>query len=444
MSKISFKSSLPYISALAIFIIISFAYFPDYLEGKTLQQSDIRWWEGMSKELNDYRAETGTFTLWTNSMFCGMPTYLITGPPSLNLLSKLHTILNLFHARPPSHLFLYLMGFFIALLIFRVNPWLSIAGALAYAFSSYFFVLIEAGHLTKVQAAGYMTPIIAGVFLAFRGRLLLGSVLTGLFLCLQLVVNHLQITYYTLLIILVFGIIELVEAIRKGRMILFSKTVAVLILAVLLAIGSNMVNFWLTYEYSKYSTRSRSELTMNPENKTSGLDKDYITAWSYGIDETLTLLIPNFKGGASYGALSEKSETYELYEQAQGERSAKQIIQTQPLYWGSQPFTGGPVYVGAVIFFLFILSMFLLKGAVKWWLLCTTLLAVFLSWGNNFMFFSDLFIKYFPGYDKFRDVTTILVIVQATMPLAGMLFMHKFLNGEFKKENLIKYGKLSL
>lgn len=444
MNTISLKTFLPHGIAVLIFVVISFAYFPQHLEGKVLQQSDIRWWEGMSKELRDYQEETGEFTLWTNAMFGGMPTYLIVSPPSTNLLKYLHLIFTLHHAKPVCYLFLFLIGFYIALLAFRVNPWLAIAGALAFAFSTNSFTLIEAGHLTKVQAIGYMSPIIGGVYLAFRRKLLLGALITGIFLTLQLLVNHLQMTYYTLIIILIFGIVELFSSIQQKRVLSLVKSTGVLLIAVFLAVGSNMVNFWLTYEYSKYSTRSKSELTSNLENKTSGLDKDYITAWSYGIDETLTLLIPNFKGGSSHSTLTENSETFELFAKAQGEKNARQVIKAQPLYWGAQPFTGGPVYVGAIVFFLFVLGMFLLKGPVKWWLLITTVLAIMLSWGHNFMTLSNLFINYFPGYNKFRDVTMILVIVQFTFPLAAILVLQKLIDGDIPRDDLLKYGKISL
>ena len=444
MNKISLKTFLPHGVAVLVFLAISFAYFPEHLEGKVLQQSDIRWWEGMSKELRDYQSETGEFTLWTNAMFGGMPTYLIVSPPSNNLFHYLHLILTLNHAKPVCYIFLFLIGFYIALLVFRVNPWLAIAGALAFAFSTNSFTLIEAGHLTKVQAIGYMAPIIGGVYLAYRRKLLLGAVITGIFLTLQLLVNHLQMTYYTLIIIIIFGIVELFYSIREKRVLPLVKTTGVLFIAVLLAIGSNMVNFRLTYEYSKYSTRSKSELSNTLESKTTGLDKDYITAWSYGIDETLTLLIPNFKGGSSHGALTKNSETFELFKRAQGEKNARQAIQAQPIYWGGQPFTGGPVYVGAIVFFLFVMGMFLIKGPVKWWLLITTILAILLSWGYNFMAFSDLFINYFPGYNKFRDVTMILVIVQFTFPLAAILVLQKLIDGNIIKNDLLKYGKISL
>jgi len=444
MNKISLKTFLPHAIAILVFLAISFAYFPKHLEGKVLQQSDIRWWEGMSKELRDYQSETGEFTLWTNAMFGGMPTYLISSPPSTNLLKYLHLVFTLHYTKPVCYIFLFLIGFYIALLAFRVNPWLAIAGALAFAFSTNSFTLIEAGHLTKVQAIGYMSPIIGGVYLAIHKKRLLGALITGIFLTLQLLVNHLQMTYYTLIIILILGIVELFYSIQQKTVLSLVKTTGVLLIAVLLAIGSNMVNFWLTFEYSKYSTRSKSELSDNTENKTSGLDKDYITAWSYGIDETLTLLIPNFKGGSSHGALTKNSETYALFKRAQGEKNAQQAIQAQTLYWGGQPFTGGPVYVGAIVFFLFILGMFLLKGSVKWWLLITTVVAILLSWGHNFMALSDLFINYFPGYNKFRDVTMILVIVQFTFPLAAILVIQKLIDGDINKNDLLKYGKISL
>jgi hypothetical protein len=437
MNKIIIKSLFPHVIAVLAFILISIAYFPPVLENKTLFQSDVRQQRGMAHEILDYREKTGKFSLWTNSMFSGMPSYLIVTPPSNNVLSKLHKILILNDFRPVCYLFLLMFGFYISLLIFRINPWLSIVGAIAFAFSSNFLILIETGHLSKVQAAGYLPPIIAGVYLAYRRHILAGALITGIFLSLQLLVNHLQITYYTFMIIIVWGIFEFIRSIREKILIRFMKVTGILLVAAFLAIGSNLVNFLLTYEYSRYSIRGKPELSSN-QSQTGGLDRDYVTAWSNGIDETLMLFIPNFKGGSSQGSLGENSKTYELFRQAQGPQYAREVIRQLPLYWGNKPFTGGPVYVGAGIFFLFILGLFLVKGPVKWWLLSISILAIMLSWGKNFMVLTDLFLDYFPGYNKFRDVTTLLIITEFTFPLLAIITFQKIIDGTLKREEFIK------
>jgi len=339
--------------------------------------------QGMSNEKTAYESQSDEAILWTNSMFGGMPTYLIGAPSPPWFLKTLNRIFLLYgKVRPLSFILLYLVGFYITLIAFGVRPELSITGAIAFAFSSYFFVIITAGHASKAITIGYMPPIIAGVYLAFRGRLLLGTLITGLFLALQLVNNHLQITYYTLLIIIALGIFELVDAIRDKHLKAFARTVGCLLFAVFLAVGSNATVLWTTYEYGKYSTRGESELKINENDQTSGLDKSYITGWSYGVDETFTLLIPNFKGGSSAGSLSEDSETFEYFNQARGPQYAREVIRYMPLYWGTQSFTAGPVYVGAVVLFLFVFGFIMIRSRMRWWLLTVTILAILLSWGK--------------------------------------------------------------
>jgi len=437
----------PHATAIIVFFIISLIYFNPLLEGKQLTQSDIRQYEGMVREKKQYEKETDKPVLWTNSMFGGMPTYLIGSPSPPKIFRGINSTLNFFgEIRPINFLFLYLIGFYIALLVFRVNPWLSIIGAIAFAFSSYFFMIIEAGHTSKAVAIGYMPPIIAGVYLAFRKKIVLGSAITGLFLTLQLLINHLQITYYTLLIILVFGIYEFIRAIREKQIRKFILSGSALLLVAILAVGTNLTVLWTTYEYGKHSIRGKSELTGDPD-QTSGLDKSYVTQWSYGIDETFTLLIPGFKGGSSVGSLTEKSETYKLFRDARGPAYAKQIIKALPLYWGKQPFTGGPVYVGAVVLFFFVFGLFAYHGKLKWWLITITILSILLAWGKNFMVLTELFLDYFPGYNKFRTVTMILVIAEFTIPLLAFLALQDFFAGKIKKEDFIKglkYGLISL
>ncbi|MBN1143645.1 MAG: YfhO family protein [Bacteroidales bacterium] len=433
---------IPYVSALAIFFLISLMYFvPDVLEGKKLSQHDIVQFKGMSKEVVDHREKYGEEPLWTNSMFGGMPAYLVSTEYKSNLLKKIHNFLAPYNLRPVSFVFLYLVGAFIALLLFGINPWLSMAGAMAYAFSSYFFIIIEAGHVSKVFALGYMPPVIAGVYAAFRGKALLGSITAGLFLGLQILVNHVQITYYTLLIILILGIFELVNTIKTKKYKEFLKPVAWLILFVGLAVGSNFSNLYTTYEYGKYSIRGKSELSVNAENKTTGLDKDYATQWSYGVGETFSLLIPNINGGSTTGELKSGSNTYDLIKSRYGNSEAKKFCASVPLYWGKQPGTSGPVYIGAAIVFLFVLGMFLVKGPVKWWLFAVTLFSIMLSWGHNFNALTNLMFDYFPGYNKFRSVSMTLIMAEFAMPLLALLAVKEILTGEIPKKEFMKAFK---
>ena len=436
---------LRHVYPVLIFLVLSVGYFvPDVLEGKKISQHDILQFRGMSKEIADYRTQYGEEPLWTNSMFGGMPAYLISTQYKSNILRQVHRIFTLFDFRPVSFIFLYLTGAYIALLLFGLNPWLSFAGALAYAFSSYFFIIIQAGHVSKVLALGYMPPIIAGVYAAFRGRALLGSLTTGIFLGMQILVNHLQITYYTLLIILLLGIFELVHAIRDKSLVNFIKPFPWLVLFVLLAIGANFSSLYTTYEYGKYSIRGASELSIDAENKTSGLDKDYATQWSYGIGETFTLLIPDFMGGSSSGTLKTSSNTYNYIKKNYGASEARSFIGSVPLYWGKQPSTSGPVYAGAVVVFLFVLGMFIVKKQIKWWLFAVTVFSIILAWGHNFSFLTNLMLDHFPGYNKFRTVSMTLVMAELAMPLMAIFAVQEILSGGLSKKDFIRFWKYTL
>jgi hypothetical protein len=439
------KEYLRYIYPVILFFFISLAYFiPDILEGKKISQHDILQFKGMSKEIADHRIKYGEEPLWTNSMFGGMPAYLVSTKYKSNVLRKIHYLLTLYDFRPVSFIFLYLTGAYIALLLFGINPWLSMAGAIAYAFSSYFFIIIQAGHVSKVLALGYMPPIIAGVYASFRGKVLIGSMITGVFLGLQILVNHLQITYYTLLIILILGIFELINAFRKKDWMNFLKPLPWLILFVLLAIGANFSNLYTTYEYGKYSIRGKSELSVNAENKTSGLDKDYATQWSYGAGETFTLIIPDFMGGSSNSSLKNTSHTYQYIKNTYGAGEAKKFITSVPLYWGKQPVTSGPVYVGAVVVFLFVLSLFIVKGRLKWWLFAVFIVSIVLSWGRNFSLLTNFMLDYFPGYNKFRTVSMTLVMAEFAMPVLAILGLREIISGNVQKREFLKAWKYSL
>lgn len=415
MNRFDFKKMIPHLMAILIMVVITFTYLNPLLEGKRLLQSDIVQWTGMSKEVVDFREKTGDEALWTNSMFGGMPAYQISVEHNSNYITFFDEILMLGLPRPANLIFLYFIGFYILLISLRVNPWLAIAGSLAFAFSSYFLIILEAGHNSKAHAIGYMAPVLAGIIMAYRGKLVLGSLLTALFLTLEVSANHLQITYYLLLMVVLLGVFMLVDAYKEKKLNSFIKTTGFLAIAALFAVLANLSNLWTTWEYGKETIRGKTELTTEQQNRTSGLDKDYATQWSYGIDETFTLLIPNVKGGAT-GALGNN-------EKALNEIDPKYVstVAQQNHYWGDQPFTSGPVYVGAIVMFFFILGLFVTRGNLRWWLLSITILSILLAWGKNFMPLTDLFLHYVPGYNKFRAVSMILVIANLAIPLLAVM-----------------------
>ena len=445
MLKFDYKGAVPHLFALAAFLLITFVYFQPLFEGKKIYQGDIVNYKGMSQELIEYRAETGKEALWTNRMFGGMPAYQISHNTPSNLTRYADKIVSFNFPREASFVLIAFIGFYILLLSMGFASPMAIAGALGFGLTSYLFIIIEAGHNTKAHAMAYMAPVLAGIIMAYRGKLLRGSAITALFLALQLRANHLQITYYLLMIVLAFGIFELVHAIKEKRVTQFVKTGMVLFFAAILAIGANIEKIWTTYEYGKYSTRSQSELTIDgdQDNKTSGLNKDYATSWSYGKMETFNLMIPNLMGGASGSELSEDSDVYQVLKKNRVP-NAKNIIKRMPTYWGDQPFTSGPVYIGAVICFLFVLGAFIVKGRLKWWLITCTLLSFALAWGRNMMWLTDIFLDYVPGYNKFRSVSMILVIAELTIPLLGFLALKEILSEKTGKKELIKSLKFAL
>ena len=443
ISKININKLLPYITAIVLFFVISLAYFPDTLQGKKLNQHDKKTWKGGAHETFQYYEETGEWSLWTNSLFGGMPTYLVSNHAPNNWTKYIYKVLDLGHKyRPVSFIFMALIGFFIALLLFDVKPWLALIGSFAFAFSTYFLIIIEAGHITKVVAMAFMPPIIAGIYHAYNKKVFTGAIVMMLFLALQLLVNHLQITYYTLLIIIIYIVFEIVKTFKEKKQKEFVKTSSILFIAGLIAISTNFSQLITAYDYGKDSIRGKSELTINKENKTSGLDKDYATAWSYGKLETLNLMIPNLMGGGSSGELSKDSEMYKEFKKL-GVGNLSKIIKHMPTYWGPQPFTSGPVYIGAIIIFLFIFGLFLVKGYVKWWLLATTILSITLAWGKNFGFLTDFFLDYFPMYNKFRTVSMILVIAEFTIPLLAFLALRDIYEKKVTKKEIYKALKWS-
>lgn len=441
MNQPDYKKFLPHLAAVAIFIVLVFAYFNPVLQGKELKQQDIMQWTGMSKEVVDHRETTGEEALWTNSMFGGMPAYQISVLYKANLMRYVDKALQLGLPHPTNLVFVTLIGFYFLLITLGVTTPLSIAGAIAFAFSSYFFIIIEAGHNSKAHAIAYMAPVVAGVLMAYRGRILLGSAIAMLALALQINANHLQITYYLGLILLILIITEAYNLIKEKNHSLFLKASLALAIGAIIAIGPNITSILLTYEYGKESTRGPSELTANEENKTTGLDKDYATGWSYGIGETMTLMIPDYKGGAS-----EAIGAYDKDAIKNVDPQLKQAVAGQAAYFGDQPFTSGPVYAGAIICFLFILGLLIVEGRFKWWLLAATLLSITLSWGRHFMPLTDFFLDYIPGYNKFRTVSMTLVIAEFTMPLLAILTLNTIIKnpGILKEKINFLYASLGI
>ena len=386
----------------------------------------------MSKEVQDFRETTGEEALWTNSMFSGMPAYQISTKYKGNLIQYVHKVLSLGIPRPANILFLYLLGFYILLLSLKIDYRLSAVGAVAFAFSSYLFIIIQAGHMTKAYALAYMPMVVASVLYTYRGNLLLGGVLTSLTVALEIYANHLQITYYLFLILVLIGFVQFYKDFKKDNITDFFKRTTILLLAAFLACGTSLTRLVTTMEYSKDSTRGKSELTNDMDNKTTGLDKDYATQWSYGISESLTLLIPNFHGGASQGELTTDSETYQALKRLP---NAKKLIKNLPLYWGNQPIVNGPTYAGSIVIFLFVIGLFLVRSSIKVWIILATIMSIMLAWGKNFMPLTEFFLDYFPGYNKFRAVSMILIIAEFTIPLLAFIALDKFL---FDKDKLIK------
>ncbi|KAB3973164.1 YfhO family protein [Bacteroides uniformis] len=420
------KKLLPDLIAILAFVLLSFAYFfPADIENRILFQHDTAAGAGAGQEVKEYYEQTGERSRWTNSLFGGMPMYQIA--PSYDSTKSLQWVQKAYQLFLPDYVcltFMLMLGFYILLRVFGIPVWLAGLGGIMWAFSSYFFILISAGHIWKFITLAYVPPTIAGIVLAYRGKLLWGGILTALFVALQITSNHVQMSYYFFFVILFFVGAYFEKAWRTKTLPQFFKASAVLIVAALVGIAANVSNLYHTYAYSKETMRGKSELVQTGDaakQTSSGLDRDYITQWSYGIDETLTLLVPNFKGGAS-AALSQ-SET--AMSKANPMYSSLYGSLTQ--YFGTQPMTSGPVYVGAFVLFLFVLGCFIVKGPLKWALIGATFFSIVLSWGKNFMPLTDFFIDYVPLYNKFRAVSSILVIAEFTIPLLAIFALKRLL-----------------
>ena len=442
----TYKKFLPDVVVILVFAIISFAYFlVPVTQGKILFQHDASAGVGSAQEFTEYQNRTGETTRWTNSIFGGMPTYQMS--PSYQSTDGLSQVMNAYHLWLPDNvwfLFAYLLGFYILLRAFDFRQTLAALGSIMWAFSSYFLIIIAAGHLWKVMALAYLPPMIAGIVLAYRGRYLSGFIVTALFTAFEIKANHVQMTYYYLFIILFMVIAYLVKAVREKQLTGFMKSTGVVAAAAVIGIAINLSSLYHTWQYQKESMRGKSELVKkDAANQTSsGLDRDYITQWSYGIDETLTLLVPDAKGGATV-PLS-KNATAMAKADPQIQSMIPQLYDAIPQYFGTQPGTSGPVYVGAFVLFLFILGLFIVRGSMKWALLAATVLSVLLAWGHNFMGFTNFFLDYIPMYAKFRTVASILVIAEFTIPLLAALALKKIVDEPEVLTKQMKFVYISL
>lgn len=435
------KKCLPDVLAVLLFAILAFAYFfPADIEGRILYRHDASAGRGAGQEGIEYLQKTGERSRWTNALFGGMPTYQMS--PSYHSTDNLSQVINAYHLWLPEnvwYVFAYLLGFYILLRAFDFRQHLAALGSIIWAFSTYFLIIIAAGHIWKVWALAYLPPMIAGIVLTYRGKYLWGFVVTAIFTAFEINANHVQMTYYYMFIVFFMVIAWLVEAIREKQLIRFAKATGVALAAGILGLCMNLSNLYHTWQYSQESMRGKSELVkQNSANQTnSGLERDYITQWSYGIGETWTLLVPNTKGGASVPLSMNETAM------AKADPNYIEIYNQIGQYWGEQPGTSGPVYVGAFVLMLFILGLFIVKGPIKWALLAATILSILLSWGKNFMGFTDFFLDYVPMYAKFRTVASILVIAEFTIPLLAMLALKKFLEEPDQIKQRLKYVGIS-
>ncbi len=438
----NFKKYIPYIVAIVVFATINIIQFSPIFSGKALVQGDIVRFKGMSQEATEFRNNEHSEPLWTNSMFSGMPAYQISTVYPGNWLGTIDKAFHIFLPHPAGYIFLYFVGFFILLLCLEINPWLAIVGSLAYGFSSYFFIILEAGHNSKANAIGYLAPLLGGIILLMRGKNWLGFAVCTLFMALELNANHVQISYYGFIL---FGIVfftYFIYAVKQKKTKPFFIGAGLFLAASVIGVLPNAGNLLSTYEYGKYTTRGTTELTIdanqktNNGNKTSGLDKNYATQWSYGVGETFTMLIPNFKGGGSAAIGTADKDALKSVDPQMRE----QIAQSSA-YFGEQPFTSGPVYIGAIVILLAFLGLLIVDHPLKWALLAATLLSIMLAWGKNFMGLTNIFMDTVPGYNKFRAVSMILVIAELTIPLLAVLALDKFIKLSDKKEPVAEPAK---
>ncbi len=436
------KRFLPHILVILAFIIASLAYFNPVLSGKKMRQSDIVQYTGMAKQQTDFRNQTGEEPYWADNAFGGMPTYQLGAQYPHSYIKKLDRLLR-FLPRPADYLFLYFIGFYILLLVLKVDYKLAFLGSLAFGFSTYFIIIIGVGHNAKAHAIGYMPLVLSGIILTFRKKYSLGFFLLAISMALEIAANHFQMTYYLFLLVLVLGVSYLVDAYKKKQIPDYFKSLGVMVVAVFFSLLLNATSLLATREYTQYSTRGNTGLSIEPNGKekpkSAGLDFDYITEYSYGKAETLNLFIPRFMGGSSSEDIGTNSNIYsELLRLGMPPMQAKSISESAPTYWGDQTYVGAPAYIGAVVIFLFVLALFLVSGRLKWWVVGGALLALLLSWGKNFSFLTEFFINFFPLYNKFRAVSSIQVIIELCVPILAIVGLHKLLTNKVEEEAKIK------
>lgn len=442
----TFKKVLPYIIAIIAFIVVSLAYFSPVLEGEKLFQSDIAQFRGMSKEVQEFRAKHGEEPYWTDRAFGGMPTYQLSTYYPNDYIKKVDSVIR-FLPRPADYLFLYFIGFFVLLMVLKIDWKLAVIGSLAFGFSTYFIIILGVGHNAKAHAIAYMPMVLAGIILVFKNKYLQGFVLTSVAMALEVNASHPQMTYYLLFMIFIFGIVYLIDSFKKKDLPGYFTKIGVLFVAVMLAVGVNATHLLATKEYADQSTRSKSELTINPngseKEQTTGLSYDYITEYSYGKLETFDLFIPRFMGGSNNENIGKDSHLYEFLKDKGGRKQALSWSENAPMYWGDQPIVAAPAYIGAIMIFLFVLGIFLVKNKLKKWLVAATIFSILLSWGKNFGILTDLFIDFVPLYNKFRAVSSIQVIAELAVPLLGILAVQKLLDDKVEQDRKIDALKWS-
>ncbi|MDA7797879.1 YfhO family protein [bacterium] len=431
INKVQIRKSLIHLYTAIGFAVVSLIFYSPLLEGKKLYQSDINQYEGMSREITDNRDNFSDEIYWIDNAFGGMPTFQLGAKFAYDILAPIHMLFR-FIPRPAHTLFLYLLTMYILLMVLKI-PWrIAVLGSIAFAFSTYLLIILQVGHNTKALAVSYIPLVVAGLLLLKQHKLLPGFLVSLVAISLQIRANHYQMTYYMLILLGIYFIVYLVDSYRKKDVKDFITYMSLFFLAGILSLGLNAPNILSTYDYSKYSTRSQSELKLNPDGTekeiSTGLDYDYITQYSYGIFESLNLIAPRVQGGASSEDVGEDSDLYEfLIDNNVPKPQAQSFIKSVPTYWGSQPILEAPAYIGASIAFLFILSLFVVKGPFKWWLLISFILSLLLSWGKNFPLLTNLFIDYVPFYNKFRAVSSIQVILEFAVPLLAVIGLNKFL-----------------
>lgn len=438
------KKIIPHFIVIGLFALISLAFFYPVLQGKAILQSDIVQYSGMAKERNDYRETENKESYWTNSAFGGMPTYQLGAHYPYDLVKKLDQTLR-FLPRPADYLFLYFIGFYILLLVLKVDMRTAVLGAIAFGLSTYLIIILGVGHNAKAHAIAYFTPVLAGILLVFQRKYLWGGLLTAIALSLEIGANHFQMTYYLLILVLLLGIVYLYKAFKEKEIKDFCKSMGVLFLALVISVLCNATLLLTTKEYADWSTRSKSTLTIDTEGnvkKTAeGLSKNYITEYSYGIAESMNLIVPRLFGGSNHEALGENSKTYEyLVQKGVPQQQALGFSNSLPTYWGDQPIVAAPAYIGIVIFFLFVLALFTVKGRLKVWLLAGTIIALVLSWGKNLSLVTDFMIDYVPMYNKFRAVSSIQVLLELCVPALAILGLYHYTQSteEVRKKSVLR------